>query len=209
MTVRYYLAPFQQITIEERSGNQFASRCLAHIRAVEPAAYQVTVKAPGLNWCVTAVDALPATHAVIQADPTIDLIPFIDTGGNYLPLSATVSQVRQVSRAAIGTVLERQRVPTGWISGNTTLREVLLQTIRQLIIAQRLRDDFPNIALGLTVADIPTGQRARIVAWMDANGIDRSDITASTTIRQVLRRLVQRYGWRRAVPNMLAWAEAR
>lgn len=209
MTVRYYLAPYQEIIIEERPGNQAASRCLVHIRSTELAAYQVTVKAPGLDWCITAVDALLVTHTVIQSDPTISLIPFIDAGGDYLPLSATVSQVRSVSRTAIGTVLEGQGVPTDWITGATTLRAVLIQTIRQLEIAQRLGDDFPNIDLDLTVGDIPAAQRGRIINWMDANNIDRSDITSSTTVRQILRRLVQRYGWRVAMPRMLAWSEAR
>ena len=207
MAIRYYLAPWEEMSINERT--VFASRCLVHIRSEEPTATQATVKAGPLNWCFTAVDALPTTHTTIQTDVTISLIPFIDNGGDYLPLSATVSQVRPVSRTAIQTVMEGQNVPTDWITGSTILRNVIVQTIRQLHIATMLSDDFPNINLDLTVADIPTAKRNRIMAWMDSKGIDRSDITGATTIRQVLRQLVLRYNWRQITPRMVGWMEAR
>lgn len=150
---------------------------------------------PYLDWALASVDAPDDVHTTIQSDNDVTLVPFFDDNGNYLPLSATVSQIATNYRTAIANYLENRRIPTGWITGEMTLGFVLKTIWKYLEIADKIQDDYPNLDLSMTVGQIPAAQRSRIIAWMDNNGISREGITTASTIRQVLQRIVRDYSF--------------
>jgi hypothetical protein len=50
-------------------------------------------------------------------------------------------------------------------------------------------DGFPLVSLDATVASLPAGARTRLRAALERRGIDTSDVTGSTPLRAILRRL--------------------
>jgi hypothetical protein len=191
MTVKYYLAPYLTISLNGR--DVLASKTMLY--RVGSSRHSVA-KIGDRSWCIARVDATDAEHVNIEADAQITLIPFIDNGGNYLPSSATVSQVSAANRTAISNFLETRNIPTDWISGATPINRVLKFVIVWLNLSHSgaLGTDFMNdFSLSQTVANIPAARRNRIKAWMDSRGIDTSDFTGSMTIRQVMRRLVEQW----------------
>lgn len=193
MTVRYYLAPYGPGYIPARP-NARACKVIQYLGGANEG--HSTVHAyPVKGWSVAYVDAAASTHAAIQADAEITLIPFWDAGDEYLPLSATVAQVAEPYRTQIATYLENHRIPTGWIAGTMTLGSVIRYIVQILITAQRLDEDYPEFDLETQASAIPAAQRQRILAWMGNNGIETSDIDLNWTVRQVLARIVDQYGW--------------
>lgn len=193
MDIRYYLAPIVQIEIGPRSVT--ASKVLIYLDHSTGDSHASIMPNPYKQWALSWVEAGETTHAAIQADSAIRLIPFWDSGGNYLPLTAQVVDVVEPYRTNIATYLENHRIPTGWITGSMTLRRILRYIIQILVTVQRLEDDFPELDLDAQVSSIPIAQRQRINAWMDDNGIETGDITNSWSIRQVLQRIIDQYGW--------------
>jgi hypothetical protein len=57
--------------------------------------------------------------------------------------------------------------------------------------ADSLLDKLPQIDLDRTLADLTAGQRAALASRLQALGVDTSGVSASTTLRQVLRRIGQ------------------
>ncbi len=190
--IRYYLAPY---------GTGYVPR--PTMRVCKVVLYQAdgghsAVHAyPVKNWCIAALDTseAQAQHALAQADPEITLVPLWDGGGEYLPLSATVADLDATSRSQMASYLEARRIPTGWITGDMTIGRVIRYVVQILLTTQRLADDYPELDLDTQVSEIPSAQRQRMLAWMSDNGIETSDIDLSWTVRQVLQRIVDQYGW--------------
>jgi hypothetical protein len=57
--------------------------------------------------------------------------------------------------------------------------------------ADALLDKLPNIDLDRTLADLSAAQRTALATRLQALGVDTSGVSASTTMRQVLRRVGQ------------------
>ena len=150
---------------------------------------------PVKDWCVAYVDAPESVHTAIRADSEITLIPLWNDASEYLPLTATVSQINTASRQNMATFLENHRVPTGWITGDMTIGRVIKYVVQILMIAQMLEDDYPELNLDTQVSAIPAAQRQRIVQWMNNHGIETQDIDLQWTVRQVLARIIRDYGW--------------
>jgi hypothetical protein len=151
---------------------------------------------PYKPWALCRVRALPATHAVIEVDPEIRLLPFYNASGEYLPLTAQVLDVAEPYRTNIADWLEDHRVPAEWITGTLTLGQVLRGIIQVLFTVQRMQDAFPEYDLGATVGDIPSQQRVAMRDFLRDHGIQYDDITNAWTVRQVLRRIVRDWSWR-------------
>lgn len=151
---------------------------------------------PWKPWCLARIRAEEATHTAIQADAEIRLLPFYNAGGDYLPLTAQVLDVAEPYRSNIATWLEDHRIPADWITGTTTLGQVLRRIIQVMYTVQRMQEDFPEYDLAAQVKDIPAQQRQRVLNWMGVHGIETSDVNANWTVRQVLRRIVRDYPWR-------------
>ena len=190
MQVRYYLSPLVQISLSSRL--PLASQTMLY-RASD--SRHSIAKFRDRDWCICRVDAGDAEHTNIQADTDIKLIPFIDGLGNYLTASDTVNQITAANRTTISNFLEARRVPTDWITGSHTIRQVLRFVIVYFNASQMLGVDFPSdFTLSQTVGDIPTARRNRIRNWMESKGIDTSDFILSMTVRQVVVRICQQLG---------------
>jgi hypothetical protein len=148
---------------------------------------------PVKNWCLAWVDSDEAGHTTIQADSEIILIPFIDTGGNYLPLSAIVSDVAPAHRTNIANWLEARNIPTEWVTGSMKIGQVLKRLVQYFYLLHRLGSDYPEYSLDSAISTIPTAKRNRILNWMQDNGITTGDIVLTWTVRQVLNRMVTQY----------------
>ena len=199
--IRYYLAPYEPVSFGGRTPS--ATRCLNYLIG-EPYRQWSVRGNPQKNWCLCMVDTSLALHSTIQADAQITLIPFLDNESEYLSLGSTISQINSISRDNISNFLEARRVPTDWILGTHTIRQVLNFVVRYFLIVQKLKNDYPEFDLSDTVADIPTAQKNRIMTWMDDNNIDRSDILLSTLIRDIIQIMINRYGWRNVYAKVVS-----
>lgn len=187
MPVRYYLAPIIQISLNGRT--PLASQTMLY--RTNGSRHSIA-KFRDRNRCICRVDAADAEHTNIQADVDITLIPFIDGGGNYLTLADTVGDVSAANRTSISNFLEARGIPTNWINLSHTLGQVVKFVILYFNASQMLDTDFPDdFTLAQTIGDIPAARRQRIQTWLDNRGIDTSDFTLSTTIRQLLVRIGQ------------------
>jgi hypothetical protein len=191
--VRFYLTPYGPGYIPSRPQAN-ASKVVLYLSGDD--AHMVVRANPWKSWCLCYVDAQDATHAAIQADAEITLIPLWDSGNNYLPMTAAVNEIAEPYRTQIATFLEDHYVPMAWVTGTTLIGQVFRHIVQILKIIHWLGEDYPNFDLETPVSDIPAQQRTRILSWMNSNGIQTNDITNSWTIRQVLRRIVRDFGWR-------------
>jgi hypothetical protein len=190
--VRFYLCPYGPGYIPSRP-NARAAKLIQYLSGDD--SHSAVQSYPWKEWTIVYVDAAEATHATIQADAEITLIPFWDSGDNYLPLSATVADVAQPYRSQIATFLENHRIPAGWISGEHTLGRIVKYTVQVFQIVQHLEDDFPEVDLSTQLSAINSAQRARVLQWLTTNGIETSDIDQNWSVRQLLQRIVSQYGW--------------
>lgn len=205
--IRYYIAPYGTVSAYGRTPN--ASKCYPYLIQYEPNAFHSAVYAlPEKDWCFTVVNGSASLHSFIQADNDIILIPLFNDSLEYVSVNSQVLDLSISSRTQILTFLENRNVPTGWITLNTTIKEVLSFVIRFLSIVQLLGDRFPNLDLSMTVGDIPVEKRNQIADFLVSRGIDISDITAETTIRTLIEAMIFRYPWKKFVPRLMDWAEA-
>jgi len=143
----------------------------------------------GKSWalCLVTVPDVDTTSldAIAQDAQTVDM------RFGRIELDTPVSSLPQAVREAAVTVLENRRIPSDWITGSTTVREVIVFIVRLLNACQSLGVDFPEVDLTQTFSTIPALQRVRIRAWATARNIDVGDIINSTPIRAVIRRIGQ------------------
>jgi hypothetical protein len=77
----------------------------------------------------------------------------------------------------------------------TTLREVIGWVIRLLRLTKLLRSYYPNVSLDQTWGTIPAAVRNRVLTFAANNGISTAGLNTNSTIRQILRRILERYPW--------------
>lgn len=196
MPIRWYLAPYVQGSLGNRTVN--ASKIFFLARAFgEPSAHVSVVKAnPWKSWCLTRLDGTDPLHSSVQADAEVTLIPLWDSLGEYLAMSDTVGEIDSVYRQQMANFLEARRVPLGWVTVGMQIRLVIRIIIRIMQMVQMMGNNFPDLDLDDTVGDIPSAQRQAVQDWMDNNGIDTSEIVLTTPIRAVLKRIFDEYPWR-------------
>lgn len=178
-------------------GPSLGSRCMIYGPGwASDAGYQCTAFAPvggsgqGKSWCVTLVtvpDADTATLDALDSDPNILRIPF----GRADVLGRTFGDLPGAVQTAIVNAFEARRIPADWITPTTTLRQLLAFVLRLLLCAQALGTSFPELDLTATLRSITLARRNAIRNWLAANGATSADLVNSSTIRQVLTRLVQ------------------
>ena len=177
MSIQYYLAPWQ--TILTPHGSAQASRVLTYARLNTS-----TVKANGVKaWCLTGIDTDAAIHAALAGDPDIFALPF-----GALDLDSFVSSIPTAKRNAMAAWMENHGLPTDWIVGTTTVREVVKQIIRALLACQRLGIDYPETSLDNTWATLPLRMQNAIRDLLQRGAVPIADITASTPVRAIVRK---------------------
>jgi hypothetical protein len=162
---------------------------------------RVLLYAPAARWamvyggtgkgvCVCLADTTDEEHAAALGDAGIVAPPI-----NPDAMDVPVGSIPAAWQTAVAAWLDARRIPRDWIVGSTTLRELLRYIIRLLEICRdgRLSGNYPEADLDLTVGSLSQAQRGALRDWATARGYDISDITASTTIRALVRALVERH----------------
>ncbi len=158
---------------------------------------------PVRHYSIVVLYAEPATHQAIQADSRVTrLIPMV---------SATVEQVRTnfdtpltslFSSGALTTLrarIEALGIDTEWATAATTMRDLVKRILHQHMVVQRTNvaretalDRLYALPLTGTVADLTDAQRTAAKEWMTRKGMPTAWITTSTTVRQLLRYIIER-----------------
>lgn len=94
-----------------------------------------------------------------------------------------------------GFVVARGDAVRVYSTFGTTLREVIGWVIRLLRLTKLLRSDYPNVSLDQTWGTIPAAVRNRVLTFAANNGISTAGLNTNSTIRQILRRILERYPW--------------
>ena len=191
MPIEYYLAPVELITLGTRQStgsraevyrNQMADPSLARISNMIPAA---GVKA----WCATALDAPQEVHDAIAADGTIQRVPTNVLTRTWGELSAAVQN-------AVLNAMAARRIPSDWITADTTIRQIIGYILRCLDLTVRMAGEgriYPEADLTQTFGTLPAATRTSIRNFANAHGIANADITTATAIRVVVRRLIESF----------------
>ena len=183
MTRRIYLAPIVTLTIGDR--RPLASKVLEYGRLPNIS----SVLSRNKIWALTSCDFDDAQHNLVSADPEIVTIP-----GSRL--NDTWNDFTTGQRTAIGDRLETLRVPLDWIQSTTTVADLLRHAARVALLGQMLKTDaLDDVSLDSTFGSLPAARRNRILDWANANGVDTTGLSGSTTIRALLRALVMRFPW--------------
>lgn len=129
--------------------------------------------------CICAADVTNGQHTSLMANADVLAAPAnLDN-----VLTAQVANTAQ-------TQLEALNIPAQWIAAGLTWRQVVKRLAGMFDFCQRVqgRHQLLNgVGLNDTVGDIPQGVRQALADAADDLGLDRSDITLATTIREALR----------------------
>lgn len=183
MTRRLYIAPIVTLSIGSRS--PLGSKVLEY--GIQQGISSVLSR--DKTWALTTADFDNTQHALVAADPDITDVPFSALDNTWNDF--TVQQ-----RTAIGNRLETFHVPMDWISGSTSVADLIRMAARVALIGQMLKADaLDNISLDSTFGSLSAARRNRILAWAADNNVDTTGLSGSTTIRAMLRALVVRFPW--------------
>ena len=178
MTLRYYIAPWQTVSVPHNPVAQ-GSGVLVYSRFNTS-----TIKANGVKpFCLTAIDTDLVMHDTIAKDSLIFQLP-IDPDR----LDLRWDSLLLADRTLLGDALDTRRIPTSWIVDATTLREVLKQLIRTLLACQRLGVNYPEAPLDTRWNQLPKGMQDAIRADLVEQGVLVEDIAQTTTLDGVVRK---------------------
>lgn len=187
MAVEFFLNPIVQTMLNGRTVNVPA------VYTKRTAGERVSNIMPnpngaGKNWTISLVEnPTQATLDAIKADGTITQLPW-----NSDTLDNPVSTLTPAQRTAVTNALDARRIPTGWITLDTTIRTVLRFTLRLLDMVTLLKADFPEADLTQPWNTFSTAQRTRIRNALLTVGVDPTGlgVTGTTTIGEALLRVV-------------------
>jgi hypothetical protein len=155
---------------------------------------------PARRVSICTVEASAATLDVIEADSRVTpCIPLRATNRVHLAqiLAAPFSSYPLAWRDAARTFLEGKGINTEWVTGTSTMRDVIRQVIKIFSVAQvadgqgqvNVKEFMRTAGLDTQVSAIPTVQRSAVADWLQSRGIDTTWITGTTTVRQVVNSL--------------------
>jgi len=158
---------------------------------------------PARRISICTVEASATTLDAIEGDArVVPVLPIRATDRTHLAqiLNAPFSSYPLAWRNAARTKLESLGVNTEWITGASTMKDVLRQIVKLFSVAQVADGhgqtdvkEFIRGNLDVQVSAIPVAQRQAIGAWLQSRGIDTSWITGSTTVRQVVASLPENF----------------
>jgi len=94
---------------------------------------------------------------------------------------------------ATRNALEAMNLPGNWVQAGMTYRQVFRTLVGMALVHQRMEAAGFNLQLAgnldKTLAQIPANRRTALAAAADSLGFDRSQVAASTTVREALRML--------------------
>jgi hypothetical protein len=181
---RFYIAPAETIPLGQLHAG---GRRPAYVADLSPR--------PECRWMdfgmepvfLLAAEVTAEQHATLAAQSPITVVP--------LGLAQNVGN----DLVAVQSAIESWNIPAQWVTSGLTYRQVLKGVATIFQFAQRLAAMFrvrafpPGITLDTTVSQLTQAQRDKLAAVSDSFGWDRSSVTGTTTMRQLLRGAAQQW----------------
>lgn len=132
----------------------------------------------------------PADHAALIADPEIYAIP-----------EDIEQQIDSGQAASIGNKLEGTGIPGDWIAAGMTWESVLIRSTKSCIMMQGWRGRTNAVnkmfsggrSLDTLLGQLPPPLRNPLLAIADQHGMDKSQMTLTNTVRDVLNSMSDQY----------------
>lgn len=132
--------------------------------------------------------------AVVMAELTQQQITDIGANSDAIVIENIDATV---ALNATRNALEAMNLPGNWVQSGMTYREVLRVVCGIHLLLQRAEGMGVKITiagnLDLTMAQVPANIRQALADAADSLGLDRSGVTLSTTVREVLRSLAAQF----------------
>lgn len=185
MAIRFYLLPIEQVvsgTSTLRGPKYLPWRFDPDPPALVSPASQRNMDYGMEPVMLAACDIADTEHATLAAQADVTSIP-----ANLDSVIATVN-----ARNTVRSRLEAFNIPANWVIVGVSYRQVLRCVMAIFGIAQRFnglgmtRLVVPGVTMSTPYSDMPVAYRNALVQAIDELGYDRSGLTASSTLRDLL-----------------------
>jgi hypothetical protein len=136
-------------------------------------------------WCIEAHDLTTQAHdAAVLAIPSLYFFPEV-------ALDSTVASIDVTRRNALSAKLDSAGFDLLWVTGATTVREVLEYIIQSCQIAEWLDIQIGSKAFDIrnkTVGNVPSAKRAIITDKATQFGVSLTEVVLTTPVYQVVQR---------------------
>lgn len=185
MTIRWYLLPIE--TIGNARGPKYMRR------RVNPDGIDATraiVDYGLMPWCIMWADVTPAQHA--------ELISHADV--RHIVAHSNIDNAIGSAAPTVRSVLEAGDIPGTWVQSTDTWRQVLRGIFGMFLLAQRVHGRYnvtllpDGYTLDTTWAELPQGAKAILLDTAMYLGLDISQGSPTTTLRQIYRVLGNTWG---------------
>lgn len=138
-------------------------------------------------------DPSPALHAQLVADARVKYLAFEDADGNPLPDDTVIEAVPVAKRAELRAALEAANAPVhDFVGDRMNVRRFKQRLAKHFLFTQVLgRTRRLDLALDMTLGDVPLALRTAVRARLEAFGFDLSPFNLQTTIREFRRGLLE------------------
>ena len=186
MAIRFYILPIE--VVENRRGPKYFK-------------WRFDPDPPGIDcpWsmkdygsidqAVLVADIAAADHAALVLNADVMALPLnLDSNMN----AGAVNTAK--------TFLEAAGVPAGWVNAGVTYRSVLRTVTALFLFMQRVTAilgrpvTVTQAGLNTQVGNLPADVRDALAQAADEQGFDRTGITGTTTVRQVLKMMADAWG---------------
>ncbi len=171
----FFVIPIETVT----RPNGLVVRQEKYIPALGVDRQMVDFGANGIVWANTT----PAQDTTLGANADVIVIP---------PLDNTIALV------ATQNALETLNIPAQWLTAGMTYRTVLRVVVGMAAFYIRAVDNFGAVLplagnLDKTLSQLSAAVRSALASASDSLGLDRSQITTATTVREALRIIGQQF----------------
>jgi hypothetical protein len=155
------------------------------------------IAALGVDWAmadfidsaIVWANTTPAQETAVAANADARLVPPLDNTVNF---------------SAAQQALEDLNMPGQWVTAGMTYRTVLRVTVGMAQLLQRASaivgsNIRPTGNLDRTLGSLSAAMRNALIQACDELGIDRTNITAATTVREALRIFGQQFAQGRTI----------
>jgi hypothetical protein len=177
MTIRYYIVPIERVDLG-RGPKYFKWRLGTGTITCQWA----MVDYGQVDQAVVAADISDADHATLAAASDVMTLP-VNLDANMTAGAVNTAQ----------TWLESIGVPAGWINAGLTYREVLRTVTALFLFVQRVcailgrAITITQAGLNTQFRNLPADVRAAITQAADEQGFNRTGISNTTTMRNILK----------------------
>lgn len=200
MPVQLYLSPQELHTGDD--GSEYTWNYLNNLIDTGAGDWFDEIDHPARKVSICILTASDATIDAVNADPKCKkVLParVADTAAFVSALDTPLRRYPGNWRSAVKTVLLNQGIDIDDLTLDNTLRDVLRRLMRAQALTQRAFGkrkqrilDFVQRNLDETVSVIPVEERDELRDWLQAEGIDITWATGSTTVRELTRYIYER-----------------